>query len=520
MSKTTQRKPFTHKPYTRKPYVRQYAPPIPKEEGPRQAVLYSRVSSKEQAAEGYSIPAQQKILRTYAARHDLKVTREFVDVETAGHAGRSSFGEMLQWLKKHSRCKVILVEKTDRLYRNFRDYVELDDLHLELHFVGENAVISEGSRGAEKLLQALKVALAKSFLDNLSEDVHKGMLEKAEEGVYPSHAPVGYRNMTGPDGRKWIEVNPATAPLVRQLFEDYATGQYTLKDLSRCAAERGLLSRKTGQPYSVGTLDYVLHNPIYLGEFDWLGTRYPGKHPALVSREIWDRVQATTSERAVNPVHLLRAKRTFSGLVCCAPCLAGGHRHHLIGSRIKHRYDYYHCEGCKQGGTTHYVRDERLDEGFGRELRRLALRSVELGGAVIGLDGLWQLGSDWRATLARANRSSPEQEIPDHVLEELGRAVIVFTTAAAGAWPRLTSTEKRELLLHVVRESFWDGRALQVSWRRPYDLVAAVVEACATQASAPGRGSERALRVHLRALGAAVMKAVQDGDDLARVTLE
>ena len=67
MSKTTQRKPFTHKPYTRKPYVRQYAPPIPQEESPRQAVLYSRVSSKEQAAEGYSIPAQQKILRTYAA---------------------------------------------------------------------------------------------------------------------------------------------------------------------------------------------------------------------------------------------------------------------------------------------------------------------------------------------------------------------------------------------------------------------------------------------------------------------
>ena len=90
MSKTNQRKP-----YTRKPYVRQHAPTIPTDGGPRQAVVYTRVSSKEQAAEGYSIPAQQKILRLYAAEHDLKIAHEFVDVETAGHAGRSNFSEMV-----------------------------------------------------------------------------------------------------------------------------------------------------------------------------------------------------------------------------------------------------------------------------------------------------------------------------------------------------------------------------------------------------------------------------------------
>lgn len=517
MSRTTHRKPLTRKPYTRKPYVRQYSPPIPQEEGPRQAVLYSRVSSKEQAAEGYSIPAQQKILRTYAAEHDLKVSREFVDVEAAGHAGRSSFGEMLHWLKKHGECKVVLVEKTDRLYRNFRDYVELDDLHLELHLVGEGAVLSDDSRSTEKLLHAIKVAIAKGFLDNLSEEVHKGMLEKAEEGVYPSHAPIGYRNVTGSDGRKWIEVDPTTAPKVRQLFEDYATGQFTLKDLSRRAAESGLLSRRTGMPYTVGTLDYLLHNPIYLGEFDWLGKRYPGRHPALVSRAIWDRVQATTAERAVNPVHLLRAKRTFSGLVCCAPCLASGHRHHLIGSRIKQRYDYYHCEGCKQLGAIHYVRSERLEQGFERALRTLALRPAETDGAAIGLDRLWRLAAVWRSALARARRRSPVQDLPGDLLEELGRAVIGFTTAAAQAWPGLTPADKRELLLHVVRESYWDGHALRVEWRRPYDRVAAVVEACASGACAVQQSSAPTLHDHLHALGAAVIQAVEDGDDLARV---
>src|SRR5712671_6560780 len=84
------------------------------------AVLYARVSSKDQEREGFSIPAQQKLLREYAREHRLTIVREFVDVETAKQAGRSGFGEMLVFLKTDPSCRSILVEKTDRLYRNIR----------------------------------------------------------------------------------------------------------------------------------------------------------------------------------------------------------------------------------------------------------------------------------------------------------------------------------------------------------------------------------------------------------------
>src|SRR5437588_6384964 len=89
----------------------------------RPAVLYARVSSKEQEKEGFSIPAQQELLRSYASANGFTIVQEFVDVETAKQAGRASFGEMIGCLKKHPTCRVVLVEKTDRLYRNLRDWV-------------------------------------------------------------------------------------------------------------------------------------------------------------------------------------------------------------------------------------------------------------------------------------------------------------------------------------------------------------------------------------------------------------
>ena len=109
----------------------------------RPAVLYARVSSKDQEREGFSIPAQLKFLREYAQSHEFNIQREFVDVETAKTTGRKQFGEMVRFLRDHKTCRVVLVEKTDRLYRNFRDCVTLEDLDVEIHLPKEGQVISK-----------------------------------------------------------------------------------------------------------------------------------------------------------------------------------------------------------------------------------------------------------------------------------------------------------------------------------------------------------------------------------------
>jgi DNA invertase Pin-like site-specific DNA recombinase len=81
--------------------------------------------------------AQLKLLKEYAAANDLSVAQEYVDVETAKQTGRAAFGEMVDYLKAHPSVRVLLVEKTDRLYRNLKDWVTVDELEVEVHFPKE-----------------------------------------------------------------------------------------------------------------------------------------------------------------------------------------------------------------------------------------------------------------------------------------------------------------------------------------------------------------------------------------------
>ena len=106
------------------------------------AVISVRVSSKEQE-QGYSIPAQLKLLKDYAEKNNFIIAKFFVDVETAKQTGRVGFNKMIDFLKKNPKVKTILCEKTDRLYRNFKDYIIIDELDLEVHFVKENEILNK-----------------------------------------------------------------------------------------------------------------------------------------------------------------------------------------------------------------------------------------------------------------------------------------------------------------------------------------------------------------------------------------
>src|SRR5690606_29126362 len=142
----------------------------------------------------------------YAEDLGLSVVKEFVDVETAKRAGRTNFTKMLAWLKKNrASCRTILVEKTDRLYRNLKDWVILDELDLEIHLVKEGIVLSDDARSTDKFMHGIRVLMAKNYIDNLSEEATKGMREKASQGYWPSAAPLGYVNVLRDDGKRVIE---------------------------------------------------------------------------------------------------------------------------------------------------------------------------------------------------------------------------------------------------------------------------------------------------------------------------
>ncbi|MEA1980848.1 MAG: recombinase family protein, partial [candidate division Zixibacteria bacterium] len=277
-------------------------------------VIYARVSSKEQEKEGFSIPSQLKLLRKYATDTKYSIEKEFIDVETAKVIGRTGFSKMLSHLYKYPKKKVILVEKTDRLYRNIRDWVTLDELDVEIHFVKENFILSSDSKSSEKFLHGIKVLMAKNYIDNLSEEVKKGQIEKAEQGEYPSRAPIGYINNKETHR---IEPDPHKGQFIHRLFEWYASGNYSLNGLAIKAKESGLFSRNSMIINKAG-VHRILKNPIYFGEFIWKGKKYFGKHTPIISKKLYDKVQEVF--KLANHPKETKRKLVLAGLIKCGKC--------------------------------------------------------------------------------------------------------------------------------------------------------------------------------------------------------
>jgi DNA invertase Pin-like site-specific DNA recombinase len=115
-----------------------------------------------------------------------------VDIETARKTGQPGFNSMVNFFKKESKskspnepCHILLVKKTDRLYRNLKDWVTIDDLYLDIHFVKENVIFSKDSRSSEKFMHGIKVLMAKNYIDNLSEEAKKGWWNRPNKGFIP-----------------------------------------------------------------------------------------------------------------------------------------------------------------------------------------------------------------------------------------------------------------------------------------------------------------------------------------------
>jgi site-specific DNA recombinase len=273
----------------------------------------------------------------------------------------------MAFLKKNApTCCILLVEKTDRLYRNLKDWVTLDELDLEIHFVKENVILSHDSRSSEKFMHGIKVLMAKNYIDNLSEETRKGLTEKAEERIWPSFAPLGYRNVDGTNGKKLIEPDYEVAPIITRLFEQYATGNYSLKEITKMAQADGRVFRKSRASVPKSTIHKILHNRIYTGDFDWDGKTYRGTHTPLITRDLWKHVQMVLAQRFDKRHRKVKHDFAFSRLISCGYCGCS-----LVGELKKKRYVYYHCTGYKTKCPDPYTKEEVLEERFAGLLKGL-----------------------------------------------------------------------------------------------------------------------------------------------------
>ena len=333
----------------------------------KKSVLYARVSSDRQEKEGFSIPAQIKLLRGYASKNNLKIVGEFVEAETAKKAGRTQFNNMITYLKKHKDVKIILVEKTDRLYRNLKDYVTIDELeNVEIHFVKEGQILSDSSRSQDKFMHGIRVLMAKNYIDNLSEEIKKGLNEKAEQGYYPHKAPFGYKNEILPSKKRIIVPDPETAPYIKKAFELYATGRQTYVSTAKILTDDGF--RPNGHKCTEKNVERILNNPFYIGAFNYRGKLYSdGQHEALISKDVYFIVQRLLALKY--PTKPRKREFAYNGLIKCANCGC-----QIVGEIKKGKYIYYHCSNSKRlDKTKPSIREEKIEEIFGEFLKQLSM---------------------------------------------------------------------------------------------------------------------------------------------------
>lgn len=288
------------------------------------AVTLARVSSKEQEDEGYSVDAQTLYLEKYCEAKSLKVLKAFKIAETASKPEmRKEFQLMLNYLEKHD-VKHLVVEKVDRLTRNSKSAVTIDDwLDMDqerrLHLPKNGLILHKGSTSQDRFMWDIYVAVAKQYANNLREEVKKGVMEKLRQGWYPgTRPPVGYKH-SGDNGHKIQVIDTETAPLVKLAFELYDTGNYSIKRLCEELKNQGLTNR-VGKPLSKSYVHYMLRDKFYIGIMTWLGKEYRGNFTPIIDEDLWERVQARLGSGTTPRVEKRENLTLLKGKVRCEEC--------------------------------------------------------------------------------------------------------------------------------------------------------------------------------------------------------
>ncbi len=465
------------------------------------AVIYTRVSSREQEQEGFSLDAQSKLLREYANRNSLQIVQTFEDVETAKTTGRKQFGEMLAFFTRHrATCRILLVEKTDRLYRNPQDAIKVEDLDIETHFVKENQILSKTAKSQDKFMHDIRVAVARNYSENLREEVKKGMSEKADQGTLPGRAPFGYRNRKD---TRTIEIDPIKGPIAHRAYELYASGQHTLVTLSK------ELKRSFGMHISKTNLHKMLTNPFYIGKFRWSGKTYVGAHSPIVSSDLFGQVESVI--RGHNRPKYRKVPIAFRGLMCCAICGCT-----ITGEFKKGKYVYYRCSYGHGYCTLPRFREQEIADQLANVLADLTVPE-HIGRAIVSklqdeqrnagahlaqqrarlkkdlstiqarmdaaysdrLDGkiseeFWQRKqADWSEDELRIKNQMATLKEPSacNDLANVGR-ILELAQKAHSLYLTRNPTEQADLLRKVLWNCGIDGVNLYPSYRKPFDMIA------------------------------------------------
>ena len=327
----------------------------------RVCAIYSRVSTEDQAREGFSLGEQKKRLEDYCKVMNYKIYAFYEDGGISAKTGnhRPEFERMLNDGKK-GYFNTVLALKLDRISRSVYDmerinkFFEENNLSLICLYDQYDTSTANG-----RMIQRIMTSVAQNEIERTSERTKIGMEGAIKSGHIPGKTPIGYYR----DNKK-IEIDPISSLIIERVFKMYSRGTSHYKIAEQLNEEKAL--NKTN--WTDNTIRRILDNPVYKG--DYVSNKgkktekyFEGVCPAIIDKDLWEYCQAQAPR---NLKHYQRNKTyLFLQKLCCPTCgrIMGGK---ATKKKSGKTYYYYHCLICKNN-----IEESRIEEQIKRDLNNI-----------------------------------------------------------------------------------------------------------------------------------------------------
>lgn len=363
--------------------------------------IYCRVSTTEQAEEGYSIGEQERLLFEYCDKHGYEVYKTYADKGISGKdiKHRPAMQSMLEDATQ-KKFDMVISWKINRISRKLADAIKIVDL-LETYGITYLSYSEpfETNTPAGKMQFQMMALIGEFERSTIAQNVKMGMCAKARSGEWCGGiAPLGYKwvPMDGTENssrkKSRLEIDEKEAETVRLIYELYASGK-GYKAIVNKINKEGYKTKK-GNEFSVAQLRTILTNPVYIGKVrfnlrrDWNEKRRhnlnpdpiiaDGIHESIISMELWDRVQTMIAQKSGKPSRIYDGEYPLTGILRCPECGAGmviSRTTNKLKDGTKKRITYYACGAWKNKGTavchSNMIRVEKANAVVFRELEKL-----------------------------------------------------------------------------------------------------------------------------------------------------
>ncbi|MFA5069744.1 MAG: recombinase family protein [Patescibacteria group bacterium] len=332
-------------------------------------LIYARKSTDEDDRQVLSIESQITELREFAVKENLEIIDEYIESKTAKAPGRPLFNKMIERIEKNGPMG-ILAWHPDRLARNSIDGGKIIYL-VDTGKIGglKFPTFWFDATPQGKFMLNIAFGQSKYYIDNLCENIKRGIRQKLRRGEWPGLAPLGYLNELR---HHTIIKDPERWPIVKKLFEAYAAGNHTLESLKQLSLSLGLVSRRSGKPIVITILSDMLTNPFYYGVFEHSGEMHQGTHEPIITKRLFDAVQKIHNTKRKTRVRKELIPFAFRGVFTCGEC-----GRMITAERKKKpsglKYIYYRCTKKNVVCSQKFLEERRLVSQINKTIASVAL---------------------------------------------------------------------------------------------------------------------------------------------------